>query len=78
MEDEEKLEITKEAFKRKLDAILTWDDFKTLLDNITRQRIINFIKNNLEQEASRQRDLGINFTDKANDIDDLVVEVDAI
>jgi len=78
MIDEEKLEETKEAFRRKLDEIETWDDFKILLNNITKQRVINFIKNNLEQSASRYRNIGSNCTGKGNDIDNLVEEVDAI
>ena len=78
MNDEEKLGMTKEAFIRKIDAIPTWDNFKTLVDNITKQQIINFVKNTLEQDALNYRNSAINYTDKADDIDDLVKEVDGI
>lgn len=78
MTDEEKLEMTKEAFRRKLDSVATWADFKTLMNNITKQQVINFVKNNLEQNATNYRDAATNCTDKADDIEFLVVEVDAI
>ncbi len=78
MTDEEKLEITKEAFRRKLDAIPTWTAFKMLMNSITKAQIITFVTDNLEQRATNYRDASTGMTTKADDIDDLVVEVDAI
>ena len=78
MEDKEKLEITKGAFMRRIDTIPTWDNFKSLLNSITKQQVINFVKANLEQNASNCRDNATHSRDMAEDIDDLVEEVDAI
>ena len=78
MEDEEKLDITKEAFKKRIDGIPTWDNFKSLLNSITKQQVINFITANLEHNASRCRSYAADYVNRADDIDDLVEEVDAI
>lgn len=78
MTDEEKLEITTEAFRRKLDTIPTWAAFKSLMNSITKAQVITFVTNNLEQRATNYRDSATNSTSTANDIDALVVEVDAI
>jgi hypothetical protein len=78
MTDEEKLRVSVDAFKQKLDRIQTWDDFKTLLDNITKQQVKNFLKTRLQFSADGYRDGAIYNTNAADDLDDLVTEYDSI
>jgi len=78
MNSGEKRSVVVEAFKKKLDSIETWDEFKQLITLITKDRVKNFIKNNLEQSAQGYRDGATHCTDKASDIDNLVTEVDGI
>ena len=78
MTDDEKLEIAREAFKRKLDSIQTWDQFKNTVKNLTSEGVITFIKNNLENAAISYRSSSDSMDEKAGEIDTLVNEIDGL
>ena len=79
MTDDEKLEISRAKFKARLDLIVTWDEFKTLLNNLTKTRIKNFIRNALQDEATKRRDIFAQAElSKASDIEALKQEVNTI
>lgn len=75
MEDEEKLRLTQDAFERKIREIETWEDFKVLLQNITKKKIIVFIKNNLQQHSQNLRDSANTENANAEEIDDFIIEI---
>lgn len=52
--DDQKLEITLRAFKKRLNQIDTWADFKTIMANITKAKIITFIKNEIQAEVDKK------------------------
>ena len=76
MEDEEKLRLTQDAFERKIREIETWEDFRTLLQNITKKAIINFIKKNLQQHSQDLRYCANTENANAEEIDDFIIEID--
>ena len=78
MEDEEKLRLTQDAFGRKIREIETWEDCKVLLQNITKKKIIGFIKNNLQQHSHDLRDCANTENANAEKIDDFIVEINSL
>ena len=75
LSNDEKLETVRSAFKKKLYEIETWADFKTLLNNITKIQIKNFIRNNLQAEANKRRTYSINENSHADDLENLKTEI---
>jgi len=79
LSDNEKLEITKAKFKAKLNSIVTWQDFKDLINTITKAKIKNFIKSALHSEGDwRVNVSGPEEIAKGNDLYNLEDEVDEI
>jgi len=76
MTDDEKLRYAKRAFERKFASIETWNDFKSMVNNITKQRMKNFVRNSLQQAATDSADAAAIQSDKATELNDLVNEVD--
>jgi len=52
LEDERKLEIVKNAFKRKIMSFSDWEEFKDFLRNLTRARIKTFIINAVQNKKN--------------------------
>jgi hypothetical protein len=78
MTDDEKLTAAKKAFEKKLSSIDTWNDFKTMIDNITTAKMKSFIKNSLQNAADVHTDTATVQTSKATDLNDLANEVDIL
>ncbi len=78
LSDEEKLDISVAAFKRKLDSIESWTSFKLLLNSITKAVVVNFLKGKIENSADSYEDGAAQNTAKAADLDDLADEYDSI
>lgn len=78
MTDEEKLQVSKEAFKWKLDQINSWTAFKALLNGLTKQQAVNFLKNRLGTNSTNYRAGATQNTSEADDLDALVGEYDGI
>jgi len=78
MTDEQKLMETKMAFINKIESVSDWDTFKTVLSQLTKAKVITFIKNNLQNSQQAYTDAAQNSTDTASDIGDLITEVDNI
>ena len=75
LNDDEKLEIVRSAFKKKLYEIETWANFKTLLNNITKTQIKNFIRNNLQAEANKRKVYSVDENSHADDLENLKTEI---
>ncbi len=78
MTDEEKLRITQDAFNRKIQSIDTWASFKSAISGITKAKVKNFIKNNLQQAKQNQTDAATYSTNEATEIGALITEVENI
>lgn len=78
LSDEEKLDVSVDAFKRKLDSIETWTAFKSMLNNITKTMVVNFLKGRIGDSADSYEAGAAQNTAKAADLDDLVNEFDSI
>ena len=80
MTDSEILEQIKAKFIAKIESIATLPDFFTLLRNITKLKIKNFIKSGLQDEADERRNVfAIKEVEKADDIEQIVIpKVDEI
>ena len=76
MEDEEKLRLVQDAFERKIREIETWGDFQVLLQNMTKKKVINFVKNNLQQYAQSLRYSANIENTNAEEIDNFIIEID--
>ena len=78
MTNDTKLDIAKTAFVEKLMGINTRDEFKTLLANITRENVKNFIMAKLQAAKQSQADSASAATNMATEINTLITEVDNI
>lgn len=78
MTDEQKLQETKMAFINKIESINDWNTFKTILSNLTKVQIKNFIKSNLQNMQQSYIDSANSSTTMGTDIEDLITEVDNI
>lgn len=79
MDDNQKLEIIKAKFISKLESIATLTEFKNLIKNINRERVIIFIKEALHSEGDWRTNVsGPEEITKGQDLYDLEDEVDAI
>ena len=84
MIDQTKMNITREAFNKKLDSVDSWADFKTMIAGITKAKVKNFLKSNIEEKAQEIKDKAIQETGSAGtggiakEVDDLATEVDNI
>jgi len=78
MTDEEKLRITKDAFMEKLMGINSWDDFKAMLIQLTKEKVKAFIKTNLQNAVQNQTNTAAYSTNMATEINALITEVNNI
>ena len=78
MNDEQKLGFTIKAFKGKLESIPDWNTFKTILSNLTKDKIKTFIKGNLQNLQQSHVESANSATETASDLGDLITEVDQI
>ncbi len=75
MTDEQKLNIIKQEWKR----IANWGsiaDFKSFLDNVTKKKVINFLKIKIQQEADKQSSSAQAATGIAQDLSTFKSELD--
>jgi len=78
MTDEEKLRITKDAFMEKLMGINSWDNFKAMLIQLTKEKVKAFIKTNLQNAVQNQTNAATYSTNIATEIKALITEVNNI
>ena len=78
MTDEQKLQETKMAFTSKIDSINDWNTFKTILSNLTKDKIKTFIKGNLQNLQQSHVESANSATETASNLEDLITEVDQI
>ena len=76
--DEEKLQYSREAFIEKLWSIESWDDFKTLLTTVTKDKVKTFLKNNLAEKEAQNTNEAMDATQKATDLNGLQTEIDEL
>jgi hypothetical protein len=74
--DDEKLEIVRSAFKKKIMAQETWADFKTFLQGITQTQIKAFILTALQNAELKYDAQAAAHTLTADDIGELYTELD--
>lgn len=73
--DEQKLETVCSAFKKKLDEVGTWSEFKTMLNNLTKEKVKTFIRDKLQEYADRERADGNKTVTHGDDIETLITEI---
>jgi len=78
MTDEQKLMETKMAFINKIESINDWNTLKTVFSNLTKEKVKDFIKNNLQNLQQAHTDSAQSSTETARGLEDLITEVDNI
>ena len=76
--DEQKLKFAKSYFVEKLFSVKTWPDFKSLVSTITKTQVKTFLKNALQEEADRRKQLATDETTTATDLETLKDEINSI
>lgn len=76
MTDEEKLKKAQDAFNEKIYSIQTWDDFLIALSSLTKKQVKNFIIINLQRIKQNKTNGAAKNIEEANDIGELITEVD--
>jgi hypothetical protein len=75
LSDQEKLTAARVAIAMKMDSYKEWSDFKVMLQGLTKQKFINFIKNSIEADATGLRNGVAHQTQRADDLDDISTEL---
>lgn len=73
--DHEKLNLAKRAFSEKIASIETWDDFKAMINGVSKTKIKNFIMAGIQNESTRKTDEAVNLSES---VGDLASEIDTL
>lgn len=69
--NEQKLEVVKLAFIKKIQNISTWAEFVTLVSNMTKTNVIAFIKNAIDEYALEQSTKATDLADFSDELDNI-------
>jgi len=75
MQDAEKLELAKKAFRQKLDAIVTWDEFKEFVQDMSKQKFIGLIRDSLQLAVQKHQQTANGHSERANNIGAILSEL---
>jgi len=75
MQDAEKLELVKKVFRQKLDAVQDWNEFKLLVQDMSKQKFINFIKDGVQLSAEEHRNKASKANNRASSIVSILTEL---
>jgi len=74
----EKLRIVQDKFCLVIRSYNTWEDFKSMFNSLTKEKIKTAIKNALQAGADEKREFSQGYLDGADNLEELKNEVDLI
>ncbi len=76
--NEEKLNVLQRVLITKIMSISTLLEFRNFIKNITKQKLVNFLKQKLDEESISLRDSATSSNETADDQDDLQTELNEV